>query len=191
MANDRQGSFRWIYAAGAALLILITTFAIAFAIQEHNYRVLSEEITETSSELQDVGERITAIRDADLKDMNDYVRAYSEMAPLLNDYDRNLQRITYLYNEARQRDKRVFNVARLYRKPHVTNWERMSEILDITRALGTVMREESSVIHNMAELPQSDQMQFWHEHYLPLEAQEKGLRAKLLVVGQRMTPAEQ
>jgi len=34
-------------------------------------------------------------------------------------------------------------------------------------------------------------MQFWHEHYLPLEAQEKGLRAKLLIVGQRMTPAEQ
>jgi len=34
-------------------------------------------------------------------------------------------------------------------------------------------------------------MQFWHEHYLPLEAQEKGLRAQLLIVGQRMTPSEQ
>jgi hypothetical protein len=71
------------------------------------------------------------------------------------------------------------------------NWESMSEILDITPRLSKVMREESSVIHNMAELPESERMQFWHEHYLPLEAQEKGLRAKLLVVGQRMTPAEQ
>ena len=190
MADKRQGTFTWVYAIGAALIV-ITILAITFAVQEHNDRVLSEEITETSSELQDVGEKITAIRDADLKDMNEYVRVYSEMAPLLDDYDRNLQRITSLYTEARERDKRVFKLARLYRKPHVTNWESMSEILDITRQLGKVMREESSVIHNMAELPQSEQMQFWHEHYLPLDAQEKGLRAKLLVVGQRMTPVEQ
>ena len=53
------------------------------------------------------------------------------------------------------------------------------------------MRQETSVIHNIAEFPESERMQFWHEHYLCLEAQEKGLRAKLLIVGQRMSPAEQ
>jgi hypothetical protein len=67
----------------------------------------------------------------------------------------------------------------------------MSEILGIARGLSQVMRQETSIIHNMAELPQSERMQFWHEHYLPLEAQEKELRAKLLIVGQRMSPAEQ
>src|SRR5215467_11550177 len=118
MAMERQGALTWVYAVGAALLILITVLTIAFAVQEHNDRVLSEEVSETSSELQDVGEKITAIRDAELKDMKDYVRAYSQIAPLLDVYDRDLQRITYLYNEARDRDKRVFNVARLYRKPH-------------------------------------------------------------------------
>ena len=169
MADKQQGTFTWVYATGAALIV-ITILAIAFAVQEHNDRVLSEEIPRL---LPHCRMWAKAIRDADLKDMNDYVRLYSEMAPLLDDYDRNLQRITYLYSEARQRNKRVFNVARLYRKPHVTNWESMSEILDITRQLGKVMREESSVIHNMAELPQSEQMQFWHEHYLPLDAQEK------------------
>ena len=88
MGNERPGTFRWIYVAGAVVLVLITIFAVTFAVQEHNDRVLSDELTGTASELQDTGARITSIRDADMKDMNDYVRAYSEMAPLLDDYDR-------------------------------------------------------------------------------------------------------
>jgi hypothetical protein len=58
-----------VISAGA--LLLITIVAILFAIQEHNDRVLSKEMTEAASELQDTGERITSIRDADMKDMND------------------------------------------------------------------------------------------------------------------------
>ena len=170
---------------------MITTLAIAFAVQEHKDRVLSEKIIETASQLQDTGEKITSIRDAELKDMNDYVRAYSEIAPLLDDYDRQLQKITDLYSQARERDKSLLNITRRYRRPHITNWENMSEILGISRALSQVMRQETSIIHNMAELPQSERMPFWHEHYLPLEAEEKGLRAKLLIIGQRMSPAEQ
>jgi hypothetical protein len=172
-------------------LVLITVFAVTFAVLEHNDRVLSEEITETASELQETGARITSIRDADMKDMNDYVRTFSEMGPLLDAYDRELQKITNLYNESRERDKSLLRVDRLYSKPHLTNWESMTEILDITRGLSKVMRQEASVIQNMGQLPEQERMQFWHEHYLPLEAQEKGLRAKLLIVGQRMSPAEQ
>jgi len=191
MDNERQGKFTWIYATGAAVLVLVTILAVAFAVQEHNDRVLSEELTETASELQDTGARITSIRDTDLKSMDDYIRAFSEIGPLLDDYDRHLQKITDLYNQARERDKRLLSVERLYRRPHLTNWESMSEILDITGALNKVMRQETSVIQNMAQLPEPERMQFWHEHFLPLEAQEKGLRAKLLIVGQRMSPAEQ
>ena len=113
------------------------------------------------------------------------------MAPLLDTYDRELQRITDLYNESRVRDESLLRVDRLYCKPHLTNWESMSEILDITQALSKVMRQQASVIQNVAQLPEAEQMQFWHEHYLPLEAQHKGLRARLLIVGQRMSPAEQ
>ena len=191
MENKRQLKFNGIYAAIAVVLVLITVFAVTFAIQEHNDRVLSEDITETASELQETGARIASIRDADMKDMNDYVRAFSEMAPLLDNYDRELQRITGLYNESRVRDKSRLRVDRLYRKPRLTNWESMSEILDITQSLSKVMRQEASVIQNMGQLPDSERMQFWHEHYLPLEAHEKGLRARLLIVGQRMSPAEQ
>src|SRR5215471_6189912 len=131
MDNERQHKFTWIFATGAVVLVLVTIFAVTFAVQEHNDRVLSEELTETASELQDTGARITSIRDTDLKSMDDYIRAFSEIGPLLDDYDRHLQKITDLYNQARERDKRLLSVERLYRRPHLTNWESMSEILDI------------------------------------------------------------
>ncbi len=64
------------------VLVLVTIFAVAFAIQEHNDRVLSEELSETASELQDTGARIASIRDAEMKNMDDYIRAFSEIVPL-------------------------------------------------------------------------------------------------------------
>jgi hypothetical protein len=191
MSDQRRSTFTQIYAAGAVVLVFITIFAVTFAIQEHNDRVLADEISGTASELEDTGARVMSIRDGDLKDMNDYIRAYSQMEPLLSDYDKQLQRITDLYGQARERNRRLLRVERLYRRPYLANWESMSEILDITRALNRVLRQETSIIQNMALLPKSDRMQFWHEQFLPLEAQEKALRVKLLILGQRMSPAEQ
>ena len=98
MSNERpKSTFTWIYAAGAIVLVLVPIFAVTSAIQDYNDRVLTDEITGIASELQDAGARIMNIRDADMKDMNDYIRAYSQMEPLLNDYDRQLQRITDVY----------------------------------------------------------------------------------------------
>jgi DNA-binding FrmR family transcriptional regulator len=82
MDDERLRRFTWIYATGAVVLVLVTISAVAFAVQEHNDRVLSEELTETASELQDTGARITSIRDAQMKSMDDYVRAFSEIGPL-------------------------------------------------------------------------------------------------------------
>lgn len=110
MSNERPSTFTWIDAAGAIALVLITLFAVTFAVQEHNDRVLSNEITGTASELQDTGARITSIRDAEMKDMNDYIRAYSEIAPLLDAYDRRVQRITDLYNGGHEGDWRLLRV---------------------------------------------------------------------------------
>ncbi len=100
----------------------------------------------------------------------DDIHAFSEMAPLLDNYDRELQRITDLYNQVRERDKGL--LGRVYRRSRLMNWESMSEILDITRALGRVMRLEASVVQSMAQLPEPERMQFWHERFLPLEARK-------------------
>jgi hypothetical protein len=115
MGDDRQSTFTWIYATGAVVPVLLTIFAVTFAVQEHNDRVLSEEITGAASELQDTGARITGIRNADMKNRNDSIRAYSQLALLVNDYDRQVERTTDLYNQARERDLRLLRIERLYR----------------------------------------------------------------------------
>jgi len=74
MSNERQPTFKSIYAVGAVTLVLITLFAVTFAVQEHNDRVLSEEITGTASELEDTGAKITSIRDVEMKDANRVVQ---------------------------------------------------------------------------------------------------------------------
>lgn len=45
-----------------------------------------------------------------MKSMDDYVRAFSEIGPLLDNYDRHLQRITDLSNQAHERDKGLLTV---------------------------------------------------------------------------------
>ena len=177
MGDDRQSTFTWIYATGAVVPVLLTIFAVTFAVQEHNDRVLSEEITGTASELQDTGARITGIRNADMKNRNDSIRAYSQLALLVNDYDRQVERTTDLYNLARERDLRLLRIERLYRRPRLTNWENMSEIFGryvcLEQSLQTGNRDHTK----HGSTPESERMQSWHEQFLPREAQEKGLRA--------------
>lgn len=76
--------FTWICGIIAVVLVLVTVLTLAFAMQEHSDRVLSEETTETAS--QYTGARIMNIRDADMTDRNDYIRAFSEIEPLLDTY---------------------------------------------------------------------------------------------------------
>jgi len=40
----------------------------------------------------------------------------------------------------------------------------------------------------MASLPADEQVQFWHDEFMPLAAQEHALREQLLLVGQRASP---
>ncbi|PYX85998.1 MAG: hypothetical protein DMG70_01795 [Acidobacteria bacterium] len=61
MGNEQQRTFKSVYAAGAVILVVITVFAVTLAVQEHNDRVLSEEITGTASELQHTGARIAPV----------------------------------------------------------------------------------------------------------------------------------
>jgi hypothetical protein len=64
----------------------------------------------------------------------------------------------------------------------------MSEILDITSQLSDVIKRQTSVIHEMASLPQGERLRFWHEEFVPLQAQEQALRARLLVAGGQTSP---
>jgi len=67
-------------------------------------------------------------------------------------------------------------------------WRNNTEVIDLVRQVNEVMKKEASVIHDMASLPGEEQVQFWHDEFMPLAEQEHALREQLLIAGQRASP---
>jgi len=61
------------------------------------------------------------------------------------------------------------------------------ELIAIIHQINDVMMKEASVIRDMRSLPEQEQVQFWHEEFMPLVAQEHALREQLLVAGQKVS----
>jgi hypothetical protein len=49
------------------------------------------------------------------------------------------------------------------------------------------MKKEVSVIHDMSAFPEDEQVQFWHEEFVPLLGREHTLRERLALAGQKMS----
>jgi hypothetical protein len=64
-------------------------------------------------------------------------------------------------------------------------WRNASEIIQLVRAISAAIRKEASVIRDMSSLPNEEQIQFWHEEFVPLLAQEHALRERLALAGQK------
>src|SRR5258706_6742713 len=163
--------------------------AIIFGVQNYEDHVLSAQITKTEGELRATGTRIADIKDRDFKTMAEYVAAYAQIEPLLTEYDQKLREYSELYDRAQQRDQKrgLINIQRLHNRYNPEVWRNTSELIAIIREINDVMKKEASVIHDMRSLPEQEQVQFWHEEFMPLVAQEHVLRERLLVAGQKMS----
>jgi hypothetical protein len=189
--NARHAKFRqWVLAAATAIVAILIVIAVAFATQEHNDRVLMEDLDRTGVELQLLGRQIGDIKDADLVSMNDYISAYAQVEHLQSDYDQKLQKYSELYSLARKRDsdRGIFNVERFQGKHHPETWQNMTEIIDLVRQINELTKRQTAVIHAMASLPEPERVKFWHEQFAPLAAEEHALREKLRVTGQGPPP---
>jgi hypothetical protein len=82
----------------------------------------------------------------------------------------------------------MINVEPFHNRQNPALWRNTSEIIDLVTQINSVMRKEASVIHDMSSFPEHDQLQFWHEEFVPLLAQEHALRERLLLAGQRISP---
>src|SRR5262245_54106606 len=102
-----------------------------------------------------------------------------------------LAKIRALYTLAQARSKKTIDLRHFRTAYHPEVWENMAQILDITTQLSSVIKRETSVIHEMTSLPETGRLRFWHEQFLPLEAQERALRERLRMVGERMSPERQ
>jgi len=100
-----------------------------------------------------------------------------------------LQEYSELYNTAQQRDQKrgPINIRRLHNRYNPEIWRNTSELIALIRQINDVMKQEASVIRDMGSFPEQEQLQFWHEEFMPLVAQEHALREQLLVAGQKVS----
>ncbi len=180
----------WVIAGSSILLGVVLSVAVALAIQRHNDRVLNAQVAQSESELRTLGAQIAAIKDRQFGTMSEYVAAYARVEPLLKEYDQKLQQYSELCSTAQQRDEKrgLINIRRLYTRYNTEAWRNNSEILELVRQVNEVTKKEASVIHDVVSLPADEQVQFWHDEFMPLAAQEHALREQLLLVGQRASP---
>jgi len=185
-----KGFHIWVIAGSLIVLAAVLSAAITLGIQNHNDRVLTAQIAQSESELRAVGAQIAAIKDHHFGTMSEYIDAYARIEPLLKDYDQKLQQYSELCNTAQQRDqkRRLINFQRVYSRYDPEVWRNTSEIIELVRQVNEVTKKEAAVIRDMAALPAQEQVQFWHEEFMPLAAQEHALRERLLLVGQRVSP---
>ena len=193
--HRRSELVRTLVGIGVALLIVITALIATVEIQDRNDRMLEQRIARATSDLKVTGRQIAGMRDALTTNMSEYISTHKELEPLLGQYDNKLSLLREAYDQAQDRESRreLVDLVRGYRRYNPGTWENMREIIDITGEINDVMKRQASVIHDMASLPESERLRFWHEHFLPLQRREQTLRERLVIVGQRMStvPMEQ
>jgi len=178
----------WIIAVSlivASVLSIVTVLGI----QNHEDHVLTAQITQTEAQLRALGAQIADIKDHEFKTMAEYGVAYAQIEPLLTEYDQKLQEYSQLYETAQQRDQKrgLINIQRLDNRYNPEVWRNTSELIALIREINDVMKKEAPVIHDMRSIPEQEQVQFWHEEFMPLVAQEHALRERLLVAGQKVS----
>ncbi len=175
-----------------ALLLIVTSalsVAIILGVQNQEDHALTAQITQTEAELRVMGARIANIKDHQFETMAEYVAAYAEIEPLLTEYDQKLQQYSGLYSKAQERDQKrgLINIQRLHNRYNPEVWRDTSELIALIREINDVMMKEASVIQDMGTLPEQEQVQFWHEEFMPLVAQEHALRERLVIAGQKVS----
>lgn len=180
----------WVIAGASILLAAAVSISIALGIQDHNDRVLGARVVQSESDLRALGAQIAAIKDHQFGTMSEYIAAYARVEPLLKDYDQKLQQYTELCSTAQQREQSrgLINIQRLHSRYNAEVWRNNSELIDLVRQVNEVTKKEASIIHDMASLPAQEQVQFWHDEFMPLAEQEHALREQLVIVGQRASP---
>ena len=106
---------------------------MAFEILDHNERVLTDQITQSEMELQETGARIANIKDHEFKTMAEYINAYQQIEPLLNDYDHKLKAYDDLCKRAQRNHERrsMMNIEPFHKRQNFALWRNTSEIIDL------------------------------------------------------------
>lgn len=127
--------------------------------------MLRAQVAQSESELRTLGAQIAAIKDHQFGTMNEYIAAYARVEPF-----QKLQQYSELCRTAQQRDQKrgLINIQRLHSRYNTEVWRNNAELIELVRRVNEVTKKEASVIHDMASLPAEEQVQFWHDEFMPL-----------------------
>lgn len=163
-----------------ALFAVVLCVAITFGIQIGYDGITTDQIKEATKDFQAVAMKIGNIKGRELKTTKDYVDAYGEIEPLLNDFDGRFRKFTGIVKDAQEREKHrgPLNIQRLYpNHDKQISWD--MQAFDLLHQDIEITRKQVLVTKQMAVLPDQDQVEFWNNNFLPLAKQEDDLRQKL------------
>lgn len=175
----------WTTGLGAVFVIAMV-IAATFGLQNGEDRRTVDTIEEGQKEFQAVAMKIGTIKQRDFRTTQDYINAYSEIEPLLDDFDKRLTKLTATLEDFRQVDEHrgPVNIQRLYRnRDQQLFWD--MEILQLLRQDTNITRKQVTVAKQMAALPDPLQVGFWNANFLPLAKQEDDIRVKIATLQKR------
>jgi|GEM_PF-3272522 len=169
-----------VVATLAATCTVVMSSAISFGVQNGYDRQTTLKIDTSTKQFGEVATKIGAIKSRNFQTTQDYIKAYEEIGPLLDDFDQKMQFLETVLAEARERDihRGPFNIQLLYARPrNQAEWNlQVSQLLKEDSAL---TRKQVQLAAQMAALPEADQVEFWNNNFLPLAQYEDRLRQKL------------
>lgn len=179
---------RQVTSAAGMIFSVVLCFAVTFGFQNGNDRVLNEKITSATNELVGVEKKIGAIKQRDLKTTSDYIQAYSEIEPLLPEFDSKIQQCVEIYEDGRQLNERrgPINIQRFYKRNSPKVWQNSIDMFELIRQVSVLTKQETLTASNMAARPESEQPEFWQSEFKPLLEQEDTLRSKILILTKKM-----
>jgi len=160
---------------------LIVCLGITAGVQISADSMSRVSIEDTTKGFQEVAVKIGAIKSRDLRTTANYISAYAEIGPLLDDFDAKLTHMDGVMAEAKAREERrgIFNIQKLYKHHREsTSWN--TEVSRLLKEDSVLTRKQVALAEQMATIPGEDsQIQFWNERFLPLVEEEQVLRQKL------------
>jgi hypothetical protein len=149
------------------LFVVAVSLAVTYGVQNGNDRIMVEKIRGAAKDLTAVGTKIGVIKQRDLRTTADYIQAYSEIEPLLPEFESEIQRNVDVNQEARRTDERrgPVNIQAFYKSHKPDLWKNDYEMLDLVRQVDSLTRQETQAIRNMSALPVNEQVAFWQKEF--------------------------
>lgn len=190
LTDDNLRSHKRTTIVLGGLLAVILCVAATFGIQNGTDRRTTARVTEAGKDLGEIAAKIGAIKGRDLHTAQDYIRAYTEMGPLVNTFDSKLKSLTSVLSEAEASEKSrgPFSIQRLFgsKEKEWLAWD--AQLYGVLNQDSELTKKEVSVINQMAGLPENRQIDFWKDNFRPLLEQENTLREKIASLKATMPP---